>query len=78
MSTPDTQHPAPVGDRRALSTIAYGFMASKALFAALSVDLFTHVEAGRRTAADPARDGRDERAVPPRAASVADCPSRSA
>ena len=32
-------------------TIAYGFMASKALFAALSVDLFTHVEAdGARTA----------------------------
>jgi precorrin-6B methylase 2 len=52
MSTADTQHPAPVDDRRALSTIAYGFMASKALFAALSVDLFTHVEAGRRTGAE--------------------------
>jgi 2-hydroxy-4-(methylsulfanyl)butanoate S-methyltransferase len=39
--------PVPVSDRRELSAIAYGFMASKALFAALSVDLFTHVEAGR-------------------------------
>jgi hypothetical protein len=35
--------PAPVIDRRALSDIAYGFMASKALFAALGVDLFTHL-----------------------------------
>ena len=52
MSTASTAHPAPVSDRRELSTIAYGFMASKALFAALSVDLFTHVEAGRRTAAE--------------------------
>ena len=41
--------PAPVIDRRALSDIAYGFMASKALFAALGVDLFTHLSTGPRT-----------------------------
>ena len=52
MSTLGTEHPDPVSDRRALSTIAYGFMASKALFAALSVDLFTHLEAGLRTCAE--------------------------
>ena len=39
-----------VTERRELSSIAYGFMASKALFAALSVDLFTHLAAGPRTA----------------------------
>ena len=31
----------PATDRRALSTVAYGFIASKALFAALEIDLFT-------------------------------------
>lgn len=33
----------PATDRRDLSEIAYGFMASKALFAALEVGLFTHL-----------------------------------
>jgi hypothetical protein len=32
-----------VTERRELSSIAYGFMASKALFAALGVDLFTYL-----------------------------------
>ncbi len=31
----------PAADRRALSAVAYGFMGSKALFAALEIDLFT-------------------------------------
>lgn len=44
-----TEHPAPVTDRRGLSQLAYGFMASKALFAALGIDLFTHLAAGPRT-----------------------------
>ena len=52
MTTVDTQPPQPLRDRGQLSAIAYGFMASKALFAALSADLFSQVEAGRRTAAE--------------------------
>lgn len=39
----------PASDRRALSTVAYGFIASKALFAALELDLFTVLAAGQRT-----------------------------
>jgi 2-hydroxy-4-(methylsulfanyl)butanoate S-methyltransferase len=38
----------PAADRRALSTVAYGFIASKALFAALEVDLFTLLADGGR------------------------------
>jgi ubiquinone/menaquinone biosynthesis C-methylase UbiE len=45
-----------VTDRRELSSIAYGFMASKALFAALGVDLFTHLAAGPRTPAELSDD----------------------
>lgn len=41
-----------VTERRELSSIAYGFMASKALFAALGIDLFTHLAAGPRTIAE--------------------------
>lgn len=41
----------PVADRTALSRLAYGFMASKALFAALGVDLFSRLQAGDRTLA---------------------------
>src|SRR3954452_21636217 len=41
--------PVPVGERRQLWDIAYGFMASKALFAALELDLFTELAAGPRT-----------------------------
>lgn len=45
-----------VTERRELSSIAYGFMASKALFAALGVDLFTHLAAGPRTATELSED----------------------
>jgi 2-hydroxy-4-(methylsulfanyl)butanoate S-methyltransferase len=34
----------PIEDVRAISAITYGFMASKALFAALDFDLFTHID----------------------------------
>ena len=40
---------APVADRRGLSAVAYGFIASKALFAALELDLFTSLARGPRT-----------------------------
>jgi 2-hydroxy-4-(methylsulfanyl)butanoate S-methyltransferase len=36
----------PIEDVREISAITYGFMASKALFAALDFDLFTHVDRG--------------------------------
>lgn len=36
----------PIEDVRDISAITYGFMASKALFAALDFDLFTHIECG--------------------------------
>src|SRR5882757_3990365 len=45
-----------VTERSELSSIAYGFMASKALFAALGVDLFTHLAAGPRTTAELSDD----------------------
>jgi 2-hydroxy-4-(methylsulfanyl)butanoate S-methyltransferase len=45
-----------VTQRRELSSIAYGFMASKALFAALGLDLFTRLAAGARTPAELSRD----------------------
>ena len=38
-----------------ISDIAFGFMASKALFAALRFDLFTHLSSGPKTAAELAR-----------------------
>ena len=41
-----------VTQRRELSSIAYGFMASKALFTALGLDLFTRLAAGARTPAE--------------------------
>src|SRR5262245_58092339 len=37
---------APLTDVREISRIAYGFMASKALFAALNADLFGHLADG--------------------------------
>jgi ubiquinone/menaquinone biosynthesis C-methylase UbiE len=46
---------APVEDRVALSHLAYGFVASKALFAALGIDLFSRVEAGECTVGDLSR-----------------------
>jgi len=39
----------PVRDRQELSRIAYGFMASKALFTALGIDLFSRLADGPRT-----------------------------
>lgn len=45
-----TPRHTPVDHRRDLSAIAYGFMASQALFAALGVDLFTQLAAGPLTA----------------------------
>ncbi len=41
-------HVQPATDRRALSAVAYGFIGSKALFAALELDLFTHLAQGGR------------------------------
>lgn len=49
MRTPAAPPRTPVTDRRELSDIAYGFMASKALFAALEIDLFTHLGAAPRS-----------------------------
>lgn len=44
--------PGPATSREDLAGIAYGFMASKALFAALELDLFTRLAAGPRTGAE--------------------------
>ena len=41
----------PIEDVRDISAITYGFMASKALFAALDFDLFTHIARGIDTPA---------------------------
>jgi hypothetical protein len=41
----------PIEDVRDISAITYGFMASKALFAALDFDLFTHIARGIDTSA---------------------------
>lgn len=45
-----------VTQRRQLSSIAYGFMASQALFAALAVDLFSHLAGGPRTPVELSND----------------------
>ena len=42
----DEARPRPIEDVRDISAITYGFMASKALFAALEFDLFTHIAQG--------------------------------
>jgi hypothetical protein len=42
----DEARPKPIEDVRGISAITYGFMASKALFAALEFDLFTHIAQG--------------------------------
>ena len=42
----DEGRPRPIEDVRDISAITYGFMASKALFAALEFDLFTHIAQG--------------------------------
>jgi ubiquinone/menaquinone biosynthesis C-methylase UbiE len=46
------EHVEPAVERRALSAVAYGFMASKALFAALEIDLFTRLAERGRTVAE--------------------------
>ena len=43
---------SPVRDVRDISRLAYGFIASKALFAALDVDLFGHVDRGINSTAE--------------------------
>jgi len=48
----------PIDDVRQISAITYGFLASKALFAALDLDLFTKVERGAVTLSDLARETR--------------------
>jgi 2-hydroxy-4-(methylsulfanyl)butanoate S-methyltransferase len=45
-------NPTAADDRRRLTDIAYGFMASKALFAALELDLFTDLADGPHTCAE--------------------------
>ncbi len=42
----DEARPRPIENVRDISAITYGFMASKALFAALEFDLFTHIAKG--------------------------------
>jgi len=41
--------PSPITDVREISRIAYGFMGSKALFAALNLDLFGHLAGSKKT-----------------------------
>lgn len=48
----------PIDDVRQISAITYGFLASKALFAALDLDLFTKIARGTATLADLARETR--------------------
>ncbi len=52
MHTSTAVRPRPATDRRELSAIAYGFIASKALFAALELDLFTRLADGSHTTAE--------------------------
>lgn len=47
----------PIDDVRAISRIAYGFIASKALFAALDLGLFGHLQDGKTTHAALAPGG---------------------
>jgi len=51
-----TKDPAPLDNVRDISRIAYGFMASKVLFAALDLDLFGLLAAAPKTAEDLAHD----------------------
>jgi hypothetical protein len=46
----DGARPRPIEDVREISAITNGFMASKALFAALEFDLFTHIAQGADSA----------------------------
>jgi 2-hydroxy-4-(methylsulfanyl)butanoate S-methyltransferase len=51
-----TAEPRPIQDVREISRIAYGFMASKALFAALNLDLFGRLASGPRSLDELARE----------------------
>jgi 2-hydroxy-4-(methylsulfanyl)butanoate S-methyltransferase len=51
----DKSRAKPIEDVRDISAITYGFMASKALFAALDFDLFTHIDRGADTLASLAK-----------------------
>jgi 2-hydroxy-4-(methylsulfanyl)butanoate S-methyltransferase len=51
----DQGRPRPIEDVKDISAITYGFMASKALFAALEFDLFTHIAEGADTSSALAR-----------------------
>jgi SAM-dependent methyltransferase len=51
-----SESPPPVQDVREISRIAYGFMASKALFAALNLDLFGRLASGPRALDELARE----------------------
>ncbi len=51
-----TDAPRPIQDVREISRIAYGFMASKALFAALNLDLFGRLANGPRSLDELARE----------------------
>ena len=46
----------PLTDVRAISRLAYGFMASKVLFAALNLDLFSRVSAQPKTLGELAEE----------------------
>jgi len=46
----DAARTKPIEEVHEISAITYGFMASKALFAALEFDLFTHVAQGAASA----------------------------
>jgi len=51
----ETSQAKPIEDVRGISAITYGFMASKALFAALDFDLFTNIECGADSAVELAK-----------------------
>ena len=51
----ETSQAKPIEEVRDISAITYGFMASKALFAALDFDLFTHIERGADSAVELAK-----------------------
>jgi 2-hydroxy-4-(methylsulfanyl)butanoate S-methyltransferase len=51
-----TEAPRPIDDVREISRIAYGFMGSKALFAALDLDLFGRLSNGPRSLEELARE----------------------
>jgi len=49
----ETSQAKPIEDVRDISAITYGYMASKALFAALDFDLFTHIGRGAVRGGEP-------------------------